>query len=171
MIDDLLGMYDETIFPYGSVTPTEPPSYDFLSDTEVSPIARQILHPSYIPPTTHTTDLTPPSNHNLPMEDSLPTPPPPPTHHMHTCSKSGIFKPTHRLNLHSSSISSVPRSHLQALKDPNWQKAMHEEYNGLISNGTWVLVSRPTGTNMIRLCGYSSKSSMKMDLSRAIKLV
>lgn len=35
------------------------------------------------------------------------------------------------------------------MKDPNWQKAIHEEYNALIANRTWVLVPRPTGANVV----------------------
>ncbi|KAI3746178.1 hypothetical protein L6452_08601 [Arctium lappa] len=154
--------FDETIFPYGSVTPTKPPSYDFLSDTDASPILRQILQPSQAPnPTPPNTDPDPPIHDSAPdpaVEDETPIPSPPPSpsqslprgHSMNTRSKSGIFKPTHRLNLHSTSISSVPRSHLQALQDPNWHKAMNEEYNALITNGTWVLVPRPPDANVVR---------------------
>nr|GEY16170.1 ribonuclease H-like domain-containing protein [Tanacetum cinerariifolium] len=42
------------------------------------------------------------------------------------------------------------RGHLRwkssdALKDPHWRNAMYDEYNALVKNGTWLLVSRPAG--------------------------
>lgn len=39
---------------------------------------------------------------------------------------------------------------MQALKDPNWRKAMLEEYNALTTNGTWVLVPYPKEENIVR---------------------
>lgn len=44
----------------------------------------------------------------------------------------------------------MPRSYLQALQNPNWHKAMNEEYHALISNNTWILVSRPPRANVVR---------------------
>ncbi|GJS87099.1 ribonuclease H-like domain-containing protein [Tanacetum coccineum] len=34
-------------------------------------------------------------------------------------------------------------------RDPHWKEAMLDEYNALISNGTWALVPRPTNVNMV----------------------
>lgn len=53
---------------------------------------------------------------------------------MVTRAKHGIVKPITRLN---------------PLKDPRWLKSMKEEYHALISNGTWTLVSRPPGANVV----------------------
>ncbi|GJU81379.1 ribonuclease H-like domain-containing protein [Tanacetum coccineum] len=39
---------------------------------------------------------------------------------------------------------------VHALRDPNWQKAMLDEYNTLITNDTWVLVPRPANVNIVR---------------------
>ncbi|GJS20234.1 ribonuclease H-like domain-containing protein [Tanacetum coccineum] len=64
------------------------------------------------------------------------------THHMVTRAKAGISKPLARMNCHATTTSPIPRSHLHALRDPNWHKAMVDEYNALISNGTWALVPR-----------------------------
>jgi hypothetical protein len=36
-----------------------------------------------------------------------------------------------------------------ALTDPHWRHAMEEEYEALLSNSTWDLVSRPPGANVI----------------------
>ncbi|GKE57382.1 ribonuclease H-like domain-containing protein [Tanacetum coccineum] len=40
------------------------------------------------------------------------------------------------MNCHATTTSPIPRSHLYALHDPNWHKAMVDEYNALISNRT-----------------------------------
>ncbi|GJU23833.1 ribonuclease H-like domain-containing protein [Tanacetum coccineum] len=62
-----------------------------------------------------------------------------PTHHMVTRAKAGIFKPLERMNCHVITTSPLPRSYVYALRDPNWKGAMLDEYNALITNGTWVL--------------------------------
>ncbi|GJR38446.1 ribonuclease H-like domain-containing protein [Tanacetum coccineum] len=54
------------------------------------------------------------------------------------------------MNCHITTTSPIPRSHIHALRDPHWNKAMVDEYNALISNGTWVLVPRPTNVNVVR---------------------
>nr|GEU93604.1 ribonuclease H-like domain-containing protein [Tanacetum cinerariifolium] len=33
--------------------------------------------------------------------------------------------------------------------DPNWRNVMYDEYNTLVKNGTWLLVLRPAGVNMV----------------------
>jgi hypothetical protein len=45
--------------------------------------------------------------------------------------------------------SSIPSSARAALADPHWRVAMKDEYGALISNGTWELVPRPQGSNVI----------------------
>nr|GEW02729.1 ribonuclease H-like domain-containing protein [Tanacetum cinerariifolium] len=59
-------------------------------------------------------------------------------------------RPTERLNLHVSSVSSLPKSYRDAFSDPNWQNATRDEYNALIKNKTWILVPRPPDTNIVR---------------------
>ncbi|GJT54827.1 ribonuclease H-like domain-containing protein [Tanacetum coccineum] len=73
-----------------------------------------------------------------------------PTHPMVTRAKAGIFKPLERMNCHVTTTSPLPRSHVHALRDPNWKKAMLDEYNALITNRTWVLVPRPANANVVR---------------------
>lgn len=68
---------------------------------------------------------------------------------MVTRSQRGTLKPPQRLNLNVTSHSPPPRSYLQALRDPNWQKSMLEEYNAFIKNKTWNLVPRPKDVNII----------------------
>nr|GEX16605.1 ribonuclease H-like domain-containing protein [Tanacetum cinerariifolium] len=67
-----------------------------------------------------------------------------PTHPMVTRAKADIFKPLQRMNCHVTTTSPLPRSYGHALCDPNWKEAMLDEYNALITNGTWVIVPHPT---------------------------
>jgi hypothetical protein len=45
--------------------------------------------------------------------------------------------------------SPIPSSVRAALTDPNWCAAMEDEYGALMSNGTWDLVPRPQGSNVV----------------------
>ncbi|GJR10209.1 ribonuclease H-like domain-containing protein [Tanacetum coccineum] len=49
-----------------------------------------------------------------------------------------------------SHISPLPKSPSIALSDPNWRAAMYNEYNALVKNSTWVLVSKPPNANVVR---------------------
>ncbi|GJV46645.1 ribonuclease H-like domain-containing protein [Tanacetum coccineum] len=53
------------------------------------------------------------------------------------------------MNCHVTTTSPLLRSHTHALRDPNWHKVMLDEYNALITNGMWVLVSRPANVNVV----------------------
>lgn len=44
----------------------------------------------------------------------------------------------------------MPSNYLQAFKDPNWLDTMKDEFNALVSNQMWVLVSRLAGANIIK---------------------
>jgi hypothetical protein len=46
-------------------------------------------------------------------------------------------------------LSPVPSSVRIALVDPNWCRAMEEEFAALIANNTWDLVPRPVGSNVV----------------------
>ncbi|GJT12782.1 ribonuclease H-like domain-containing protein [Tanacetum coccineum] len=71
------------------------------------------------------------------------------THPMVTRAKAGIFKPLERMNCHVTTTSPLLRSHVHALRSPNWKESMLDEYNALITNGTWVLVPCPANVNMV----------------------
>ncbi|GJZ59392.1 ribonuclease H-like domain-containing protein [Tanacetum coccineum] len=64
-------------------------------------------------------------------------------HHMVTRFRVGTNRPTKRLNLHVSSVSSLPKSYRDAFRDPNWQNAMHgtlSRYKArLVANGSTEL--------------------------------
>ncbi|GKE09208.1 ribonuclease H-like domain-containing protein, partial [Tanacetum coccineum] len=47
-------------------------------------------------------------------------------------------------------MSPLPKSPSIALSDLNWRDAMYDEYNALIKNSTWILVSRPPNVNVVR---------------------
>ncbi|GKD08397.1 ribonuclease H-like domain-containing protein [Tanacetum coccineum] len=69
---------------------------------------------------------------------------------MVTRAKAEISKPLERMNCHVTTTSPLPRSYLHAFRNPYWHKAIVDEYNALISNGTWALVSRPNNVNVVR---------------------
>nr|GEV62442.1 ribonuclease H-like domain-containing protein [Tanacetum cinerariifolium] len=69
---------------------------------------------------------------------------------MITRAKARIFKSLERMNFHVTTTSLLLRSHVHALRDPNWKEAMLDEYNALITNGTWVLVPGPANVNVVR---------------------
>ncbi|GJY54750.1 ribonuclease H-like domain-containing protein [Tanacetum coccineum] len=89
------------------------------------------------------------------------------THPMVTRAKAGIFKPLERMNFHVTTTSPLPRSHVHALRDPNWKEAMLDEYNALITNGTWDLVPRPANVNVVRsMWLFKHKFNVDGSLSR-----
>jgi hypothetical protein len=48
-----------------------------------------------------------------------------------------------------STPSPIPTSVHAALADPNWHATMEDEYGALMSNGTWELISRLCGSNVV----------------------
>ena len=83
--------------------------------------------------------------------DPLPIPSPPLNHHlMQTHSKIAILKPNPKYGL---TIIIPPISKLcnvaQALQDPKLVRAIQEEYDALIRNGTWTLVPSRHGHNIV----------------------
>nr|GEX01496.1 ribonuclease H-like domain-containing protein [Tanacetum cinerariifolium] len=76
--------------------------------------------------------------------------PPTRTHPTVTRNQDGTRKTTQRLNLHVSHTSPTPKSLSLALSDSHWRDAMHDEYNALIKNDTWVLIPKPPSSNIVR---------------------
>ncbi|GJV57763.1 ribonuclease H-like domain-containing protein [Tanacetum coccineum] len=62
----------------------------------------------------------------------------------------GTNRPTQRFNLHVSTISPIPKSYPIAFRDPNWYRAMLDEYTTLIKNDTRILMPRPLDANIVR---------------------
>ncbi|KAL8090073.1 hypothetical protein AgCh_039514 [Apium graveolens] len=87
-----------------------------------------------------------PSTPTIQPPKSTHTPPP----RITTRSHLGIINPNRQFNLNSITTSTpLPRSHIQALKDPNWIAAMQNEINAIHSTGAWKLVPRPPSAHVI----------------------
>nr|KYP36386.1 Retrovirus-related Pol polyprotein from transposon TNT 1-94 [Cajanus cajan] len=97
---------------------------------------------------------TPPSNSNSPSATiGIPAPTQIATsettqllenqHPMITRAKAGVFKPKVFL------ATSEPTTVVQALETKHWKQAMQDEYNALMKNYTWDLVSLPPGRKAI----------------------
>ena len=66
------------------------------------------------------------------------------THPMTTRAKNNIHKPLTKMNLTAiiSQPSGIePHTVNQALTDPKWRQAMNDEFDALVQNGTWKLLS------------------------------
>ncbi|GKA19437.1 ribonuclease H-like domain-containing protein [Tanacetum coccineum] len=93
--------------------------------------------------------------HTTPTSATTHTIPNPPTrtHPMVTRAQVGTVKPNPRFHGHTSHISPIspiPKFLPVTLSDPNWRDAMYDEYNALIKNNTWVLVSKLSNVNVVR---------------------
>jgi hypothetical protein len=57
---------------------------------------------------------------------------------MTTRAKAGIFKPNSKYAMAATapSLSPIPTSAREALKDPQWRATMHAEYDALLANRT-----------------------------------
>nr|GEW35716.1 ribonuclease H-like domain-containing protein [Tanacetum cinerariifolium] len=67
---------------------------------------------------------------------------------MVTRSQVGTVKPNPHFNFHTSHIPPLSKSLSIALFDPNWLVAMYDQYNALVKNSTWILVSKPPNANV-----------------------
>lgn len=78
---------------------------------------------------------------------AVPTAPVENQHRMATRGKLGYRQP--RLALSASALSPVPSTYRGALADPNWRRAMEEEFSALVSNHTWELVPLPPNAKVV----------------------
>ncbi|XP_076940390.1 uncharacterized protein LOC143609543 [Bidens hawaiensis] len=86
-----------------------------------------------------TSSSTSPSSPSLPTSSTTtPSPLTPRTRKPNTKYYNSKF--INHTTLHPISSSLEPTTHNQALKDPEWQKAMDNEFNALLKNATWELV-------------------------------
>jgi hypothetical protein len=95
---------------------------------------------------------------------------------MQTRAKQGYLMPRKLFNLTASTatstLSPLPSSYRQALKDPNWRATMLNEFNALLRNDTWSLVSCPPGANVVTgKWIYRHKLNPDGTLSLSTKLV
>jgi len=90
-----------------------------------------------IQPTTYVLSSNTQQNTSIPVHK--PTSQLPPLNSITTRAKNNIRKPIQKLNLStqlSHPIDVEPTTVTQALKDPKWRRAMFEEYDVLVQNGT-----------------------------------
>jgi hypothetical protein len=66
-----------------------------------------------------------------------------------TRSQTVTLRTVHRYGFSASATSPLPANYHNVLADPNWRTAMAEEHKALIDNGTWRLVPRPPGANIV----------------------
>ncbi|KAF7143314.1 hypothetical protein RHSIM_Rhsim05G0196600 [Rhododendron simsii] len=142
--------------PTSMMTPPSPPSIPSDIDGPDPTSSYQALDISpRDPPITSSPVLEPPSTQDpLPANNATSAPlplQPVPTHPMVTPLKDGIVKPKHHFYLTTkypipkafvallpSHETVEPSTFNQASKHPNWCAAMQDEFNALMSNGTWA---------------------------------
>ena len=159
--------FDESIFPAATSKGTSA-TYHFLgAEDEPSPMFRNILQGSYVPqytplPVPNTIPPSASSSSALPQPVSRVEEPVIPTrHNMQTRSKTGVSKPKKQFSL-LSTVSPLPTSYLNALKDPNWTPSMADEMDAFDKAKTWDLVPRPTNANIVR-CMWLYKHKLDAD--------
>ncbi|KAG9453932.1 hypothetical protein H6P81_006836 [Aristolochia fimbriata] len=156
-------VFDETIFPYSQLAllPTPKPSSSsttplipllHLPPTVPSPIP-SIVPMAAIPNVTHTISLhTSLTTDNFSVPEIRPQArpcAPHATHPMTTGAMTNSLPPRtfltskHTLPTHNPTY--VPTCYSQAVKSPEWRTTMDEEFNALLTNRTWSLVSLPQG--------------------------
>ncbi|KAF5468746.1 hypothetical protein F2P56_012876 [Juglans regia] len=113
------------------------------------------------PSSPHPTPSSPPveSATNPHITDLTPTPAfPLDSHPMLTRAKADIFKSLHSANisilgsfglLSALLVSIEPKGLKSAAKNPDWLMAMDDEVHALQNNHTWILVPRPSNTNIV----------------------
>ncbi|KAL3819930.1 hypothetical protein ACJIZ3_005835 [Penstemon smallii] len=95
-------------------------------------------------------------------------------HSMITRAKNHIHKPRQRtdgciryplpraLIAETTNLAKEPTSFTEACKSTHWRDAMNNEFNALLQNGTWSLVSPSTNTNVVG-CRWVFKIKRKVD--------
>jgi histone deacetylase 1/2 len=87
--------------------------------------------------------------------DDTASPPPAPPAGVVTRLRHGIHRPrqytdgTVRYNPMRRAFFAMPASHRDAIADPAWRTAMEAEFRALQDNKTWILVPRPSRTNIV----------------------
>lgn len=122
-------IFDETKFSSPNQTSRDPASYQFLTELEdTPPIFKEILTQkelaSIIP--------APLISVASPLPKTAPS-----RHTMTTRSKSGVVK--HKQVLSLLVASPILTTIQKCLLDPNWNAALHKEYDAHIVNKTWSL--------------------------------
>jgi histone deacetylase 1/2 len=145
-------VFDENSFPFAEQTSPAPADFSFLDD--ITPMVPSVTGPPRPHAPRAPAEVAPRASPSPPPAEPAPLAPVGPAlaandHTMYTRGKRGLHKPTDRLNLLATAISPIPKSYRSALKDPNWQTAMLDEFSALQENHTWELTPRPPGANVV----------------------
>nr|GEU64794.1 ribonuclease H-like domain-containing protein [Tanacetum cinerariifolium] len=145
--------FDEDVFPFGNITSSNKPTYDFL----LPPLQTTTNVPNNEPFVQHVGE---PNNPIMPHPTTPPTKPPPPdtppSHRSTTIPTSTQTKSHAQIVASHTSIpinnsSQTVSTHLMVTRAKvGIFKPLEHEYNALITNGTWVLVPRPAKVNGVR---------------------
>jgi hypothetical protein len=168
----------ESVFPFrSSLSETDPIDRSHDDDpppaTHIDPAAWPVAHPptGSAPPGSpvspsgrassagHDPSPVPSPSRSPPVDSaassassisSSPSPAPTNQHQMVTRAKLGIRKPNPKYaSIATTSVSPIPTSVREALRDPHWRAAMNDEIAAITSNNTWTLVPRPPQTNVV----------------------
>lgn len=137
----------EPVIPSDSATSEPIMSEAATASISLPPSILPVLAPEVV----SNTDSSLPSTSSLPSSTNVQASCNSSLHSMKTRSQSGIFKPKHLISLFTASSSSIkePKHFQEAIPHSVWQKAMAEEYEALITQGTWTLVPPPSHGNVI----------------------
>lgn len=141
-------VFDEETFPAAENSENRGNEYHFLQqETETSPLFQSILQTSHI----HSQPNTIPNPPQTILPRTNPVIHAPLIRHpMTTRSMTGTHKPKNVLTLLTTSKSPLPKSHIKALSDPNWNPAMFDEIDAMKKTRTWNLVPRPPNVNIVK---------------------
>ncbi|KAJ0545685.1 putative RNA-directed DNA polymerase [Helianthus annuus] len=120
-------------------TPTSPshsasysPTLNTNTQNQNSPSSSETIHSESSPSSPSVTNTPQPPSTNSPT--SLP----PRTRKPNTKYFNSKF--VNQTTLHPIPLTTEPTTHIQAMKDSEWRKAMDNEFNALLKNATWELV-------------------------------
>lgn len=171
-------VFEESIFPYlaeyknitvASNLPTTTSSHQFQSPPP-QPIGPMPVEPL------QTTPMSPTTSSPILQSPPLTQPPDPSRHHMMTRELDGTRKIVNRLCLSATKyplqVAKIeePTCYSKASANPHWRKAMDEEFNALLHNGTWTLVPSKPEMNVVGCKGIirvKSKADGSLDRYKA----
>ncbi|XP_062233007.1 uncharacterized mitochondrial protein AtMg00820-like [Phragmites australis] len=114
----------------------------------VVPVSHQVLGPT-TPLFGSSAPVTQVAASRTSKEVAISIPPVANQHQMVTRGKTGFRFLVNHMNLHASTLSSIPKMYRGALSDPNWRVTMTKEFEALQANITWDLIPRLPGANIV----------------------
>ena len=121
-----------------------------------------MISPSIVAENTQSSDTSHSTDGTITLPTGILCPVAPPLQKMVRRTQTVSLKPKKPFSMATTTPTSVlvePSCHSQSIKDVYWRRAMSEEYNALIQNGTWELVQPSTSQNIV---GYKWVFKMKL---------